>query len=103
MEQPNAFRTYRREAELARAGDATVRGEVRVVSLRLGRFGAVWSRPVAVTVVRGGVPARTPVVDVTQIAVFTLLGAVLVTVLVTVLVAWVWVFLRGLKSLRKKG
>jgi hypothetical protein len=88
MEQHNGFRTFRQEAELARAGDATVRGEVRVVSVRLGRFGAVWSRPVAVTAVRDGESARTPVVDVTQIAVFTMLGAVLAV--------WVWVFLRWL-------
>lgn len=99
MAQQNGFRTYRREAELARAGDATVRGEVRVVSLRLGRFGAIWSRPVAVTVVRDRVPerapARTRVVDVTQIAVFTLLGGVFVV--------WVWVFLRRLRGWPKKG
>lgn len=90
MEQPNGFRTYRREAELARAGDVAVRGEVRIVGLRLGRFGAVWSRPVAVTVVRDGAPTRAPVVDVTQIVVFAMLGAVLVT--------WIWVFLRWLKK-----
>ena len=95
MEQPNGFSTYRREAELARAGDAAVRGEVRIVSLRLGRFGAVWSRPVAVTVVRDGAPERTSVVDVTQIAVFAMLGAVLI--------AWAWVFLHRLKGRLKKG
>jgi hypothetical protein len=95
MEQQNGFRTYRREAELARTGGAAVRGEVRIVSLGLGRFGAIWSRPVAVSVVRDGAPMRTRVVDVTEIAVFTMLGAVLV--------AWTWVFLRRLTSLPKKG
>lgn len=88
METQSRFRTYRREAELARFGEAVILGETRVVSLRLGRFGAVWSRPAALTTVRGGAPLRTPVVDVTEIAVFAMLGAVLA--------AWAWVALRWL-------
>lgn len=82
------FRTYRQEAEVARTGATAILGETRVVSLRWGRFGAIWSHPTAVTVVRAGRAERIPVVDVTQVAVFALLGAALLV--------WLWAFLRRL-------
>ncbi len=64
--------------EPVRAGDVTVTPQARALSVRLGRIGLVWNRPVAILVERDGQVERKRILDVTRIAQLGLLGLGLV-------------------------
>jgi len=57
------------------AGDIRLRPQSQALVIRAGQgFGFVWNRPVAVLVEHGEAIERIPIVDVTRVAQFAMLG-----------------------------
>ncbi len=68
-------------------GDATLTPQAQALTIRWRNGGFVWNRPVAVLVERRGQTQRIPVVDVTRIAQFTLLGLTFIFSVITIMVS----------------
>ena len=69
------------------AGDVTLRPQSQALIIQAGKgFGFVWNRPVAVLVERGEETEHIPIVDVTRVAQFAMLGlgSVLAMLLITI-------------------
>jgi len=64
-------------------GDVSLTPQSQALTIRWPSGGFVWNRPVAVVVEQDGQTERIPVVDVTRIAQFTLIGLSLVFWMVT--------------------
>ena len=57
------------------AGNIRLRPQSQALVIRAGKgFGFVWNRPVAVLVERGEAIERIPIIDVTRVAQFAMLG-----------------------------
>jgi hypothetical protein len=71
------------------AGDIRLRPQSQALIVQLGNsFGFIWNRPVAVLVERGAETERIPIIDVTRVAQFAMLGLVsIVTMLLVTLPA----------------
>ncbi len=68
-------------------GDVTLTPQAQAFTIRWRNGGFVWNRPVAVLVERRGQTERIPVVDVTRIAQFTLLGLSFIFSVITIMVS----------------
>jgi hypothetical protein len=55
-------------------GDVTITPQSQALAIRWSGGGWVWNRPLAVLVERDGETERIPIVDVTRVAQWTLLG-----------------------------
>jgi hypothetical protein len=71
------------------AGDVTLRPQSQALIIQVGKgFSFIWNRPVAVLVERGAETERIPIIDVTRVAQFAMLGLVsIVTMLLVTLPA----------------
>ena len=58
-------------------GDRTITPQSQALKIRLGKWGIVWNRPVAVLVEQDGEIHRLPVVDITRWIVWGISGIVL--------------------------
>jgi hypothetical protein len=68
-------------------GDVTLTPQSQALTIRWRNGGFVWNRPVAVLVERRGQTERIPVVDVTRMAQFALLGLGFIFSVVTIVVS----------------
>ena len=71
------FQRQTRSGDPVKAGDITVTPQSEAICLRWPYGGLVWNRPVAVLVEKGDQTERLPIVDVTRIATWSIIGATL--------------------------
>ncbi len=71
----DAVRWETRTGEPITAGNIRLRPQSQALIIRAGTgFSLVWNRPVAVLVERGDQTERIPIIDVTRVAQFAMLG-----------------------------
>jgi hypothetical protein len=70
----DAVRFETRSATSTMVGDTTITPQAQSLSIRWPRGEWVWNRPTGVLVERNGQTERIPIVDVTRVALWTMLG-----------------------------
>jgi hypothetical protein len=66
-------------------GEVTIRPQSQVISLRWPRGGWIWRRPTAILVERGDQVEHVPILDITRVALWGLLGYALLFLIVAIL------------------
>lgn len=78
------------------AGDITVTPQSQALIVRVPFGGLVWQRPTAILVERAGQTFRIPIVDVTRVIQFALLGA-------SAFLFWVTVWIQSSRQKEKRS